>query len=55
MKKIGYEKNNRFIARLIIFGCSQKAITEEQAIQVAKDDLKIDEKEECSVIVGNNS
>lgn len=40
---------------MIVVGCSQKPITEAEAIQIAKDDLKVSEDDEYSVIVGNNS
>lgn len=40
---------------MIVVGCSQKPITEDEAIQIAKDDLKVSEDDDYSVIVGNNS
>lgn len=40
---------------MIVVGCSQKPITEDEAIQIAKDDLKVSEDDEYSVIVGNYS
>lgn len=40
---------------MFVVGCSQKPITEDEAIQIAKDDLKVSEDDEYSVIVGNNS
>lgn len=40
---------------VIIVGCSQKPISEDEAIRIAKDDLVISEKDEHSVIIGNNS
>lgn len=39
---------------MIVVGCSKKPITEDEAIQIAKDDLKVSE-DEYSVIFGNNS
>lgn len=39
---------------MIVVGCSQKPITEDEAIQIAKDDLKVSEDDEYSVIFGNN-
>lgn len=40
---------------MIVVGCSKKTITEDEAIQIAKDDLKVSEDDEYSVIIGNNS
>lgn len=40
---------------MIVVGCSKKPITEDEAIQIAKDDLKVSEDDEYSVIFGNNS
>lgn len=40
---------------MFVVGCSQKPITEDEAIQIARDDLKVSEDDEYSVIVGNNS
>lgn len=40
---------------VIIVGCSQKPISEDEAIRIAKDDLVISEKDAHSAIIGNNS
>lgn len=53
---MGYEKNNCVVIRCD--DCcwnSQKLISEDEAIQIARDDLDVSEKDEHSVIIGNRS